>query len=130
MRPRFGGTTNGHYLRKGDLVSGEQGSKRFIGWVCGLPTDKTRVVAIADATGKRLAQCSLNKVQLLRRSTGVTWEFPRGLRSRRACHFTSFSASSELVEGLRGTKQSTRPQILCQEVTTIAEKEPIQLRLF
>jgi hypothetical protein len=27
---------------------GEQGDKQFIGWICGLPTDKTKAVAIAD----------------------------------------------------------------------------------
>ena len=74
IRPRFGGTTNGHYLRKGDLVYGEKGNSQFKGWVCGLPTDKTKAVAIADATGKRLAQCSERKVSLIRRATGVTWE--------------------------------------------------------
>ena len=77
IRPIFGGTTNGYYLRKGDLVYGERGGKRFKSWVCGLPTDKTRAVAIADATGKRLAQCSPGKMQLLRRSTGITWEYPQ-----------------------------------------------------
>jgi len=73
IRPRFGGTTNGYYLRKGDLVYGEQGNRHFLGWLCGLPTDKTKAVAIADATGKRLAQCSEYKVKLIRRFTGVTW---------------------------------------------------------
>jgi len=73
-RPRFGGTTNGHYLRKGDIVYGEQGDRQFYGWVCGLPTDKTKAIAVADATGKRLGQCSERKVRLIRRATGVTWE--------------------------------------------------------
>ena len=76
IRPRFGGTTCGFYLRKGDLVYGERGNKQFKGWVCGLPTDKTKAVAIANAVGKRLAQCSERKVWLIRRSTGVTWEYP------------------------------------------------------
>jgi len=74
IRPRFGGTTNGHYLRKGDIVYGAIGDRELAGWVCGLPTDKTKAVAIADATGKRLAQCSEQKVRLIRRATGVTWE--------------------------------------------------------
>ena len=77
IRPRFGGTTNGDYLRKGDLVYARQGNKTFKGWVCGLPTEKTDVIAIQDATGKRLAQCSPDKVRLLRRSAGVTWEYPK-----------------------------------------------------
>ena len=74
IRPRFGGTTNGHYLRKGDIVYGEQRDRQFTGWVCGLPTNKTKAIAVADATGKRLAQCSERKVKLIRRATGVTWE--------------------------------------------------------
>ena len=73
-RPRFGGTTNGHYLRKGDIVYGEQGDRQLAGWVCGLPTDKTKAIAIADAISKRLAQCSERKVRLIRRATGATWE--------------------------------------------------------
>jgi len=72
IRQRFGGTTNGYCLHKGDLVSGEQGDKHFRGWVCGLPTDKTKAIAIADVTGKRLAQCSERKVKLIRRATGIT----------------------------------------------------------
>ena len=72
IRQRFGGTTNGYCLRKGDFVSGEQGDKQFRGWVCGLPTDKTKAIAIADVTGKRLAQCSERKVKLIRRATGIT----------------------------------------------------------
>ena len=74
IRPCFGGTTNGHYLRKGDIVYGDIGDRQLVGWVCGLPTDKTKAIAIADATGKRLAQCSERKVRLIRRATGVTWE--------------------------------------------------------
>lgn len=74
IRPRFGGTTNGHHLRKGDIAYGQIGNRQLVGWVCGLPTDKTEAVAIADATGKRLAQCSERKIRLLRRATGVTWE--------------------------------------------------------
>ena len=64
---------NGHYLRKGDIVSGEQGNRQYKGWVCGLPTDKTKAIAVASATGKRLAQCSEGKVSLIRQATGVTW---------------------------------------------------------
>jgi len=74
IRPRFGGTTNGYYLRKGDIVYGEQGDRQLLGWACGLPTKKTKAIAIADAAGKRLAQCSERKARLIRRSTGVTWE--------------------------------------------------------
>jgi len=96
IRPRFGGTTNGSYLRKGDFVEASQGNKIFKGWVCGLPTENTKAIAVQDATGKRLAQCSVNKVRQLRLCAGITWEFPQG--------------NSQGI--------------------TIAEKEPVQLRLF
>jgi len=76
IRPSFGGTTNGTFFRKGDYVSAKQGNKTFRGWVCGLPTEKTKVVAVCNAFGKRLGQCSVSKVKLLRRSTSVSWQFP------------------------------------------------------
>lgn len=75
IRPSFGGTTNGTFFRKGDYVSACQGKKNFHGWVCGLPTEKTKVVAICDAGGKRLGQCSVSKVKLLRRNSGISWQF-------------------------------------------------------
>ena len=103
IRPRFGGTTNGSYLRKGDLVSGEQGNKLIIGWVCGLPTDKTKAVAISDVTGKRLAQCSERKVRLIRRSSGMTWEsqyIPSGRRRDRIAPQATaeISATTEAIQ--------------------------------
>ena len=103
IRPRFGGTTNRYYLRKGDIVYGEQGDRQFVGWVCGLPTDKTKAIAIADAAGKRLAQCSEQKVRLIRRATGVTW-------------------SSQYVP------KSSAVTYIAQEPVTM--QEPIQLELF
>jgi hypothetical protein len=75
IRPSFGGTTNGTFFRKGDYVSAQQGKKTFRGWVCGLPTEKTKVVAVCNSEGKTLGQCSPSLVQLLRRSTGVSWQF-------------------------------------------------------
>jgi hypothetical protein len=80
IRPSFGGTTNGTFFRKGDYVSASKGKKTFHGWVCGLPTEKTKAVAVCDAEGKRLGQCLVSKVKLLRRNTGVSWQFlsPRG----------------------------------------------------
>jgi len=75
IRPAFGGTTNGTFFRKGDYVEAEQGRKNFRGWVCGLPTKKTKAVAVCDAEGKRLGQCSVSKVKLLRRNTGMSWQF-------------------------------------------------------
>lgn len=75
IRPVFGGTTNGSFFRKGDYVEAKQGNKTFQGWVCGLPTEKTKVVAVCLASGKRLGQCLISKVKLLRRNTGVSWQF-------------------------------------------------------
>ena len=75
IRPSFGSTTNGTFFRKGDYVKASQGKKSFRGWVCGLPTEKTNKVAVCDAEGKRLGQCQKSKVKLLRRSTGVLWQF-------------------------------------------------------
>ncbi|MBM3238849.1 hypothetical protein FJZ31_21370 [Candidatus Poribacteria bacterium] len=75
IRPTFGCTTNGTFFRKGDYVEASQGKKAFRGWVCGLPTEKTTKVAVCDAYGKRLGQCSVSNVKLLRRSTGVSWQF-------------------------------------------------------
>ncbi|WP_018213703.1 RRXRR domain-containing protein [Desulfitobacterium hafniense] len=72
-RPRFGGTTNGSYFRKGDWVEAEKAGIVYRGWVCGLPTDTSKVLGIADADGKRIGQFSLNKVGLLARSTGFSW---------------------------------------------------------
>jgi len=75
IRPNFGGTTNGTFFRKGDYVEASQGKKTFRGWVCGLPTEKTNVIAVCNAFGKRFGQCSTSKVNLLSRNTGVSWQF-------------------------------------------------------
>lgn len=72
-RPRFGGTNNGSYFRKGDWVEAEKAGIVYRGWVCGLPTDTSKVLGIADADGKRIGQFSPNKVRLLARSTGFSW---------------------------------------------------------
>jgi hypothetical protein len=76
IRPNFGGTTNGTFFRKGDYVEAKQGTKTFRGWVCGLPTAKTKSVAVCASEGNRIAQCSISKVRLLRRNTSVSWQFP------------------------------------------------------
>jgi len=73
IRPRFGGTSNGGFLRKGDYVEAEKAGKVYRGWVCGLPTEKTKAVGIMDAFGKRIGQFAIGKVRLLCRRTGVMW---------------------------------------------------------
>ncbi|SHF67854.1 RRXRR protein [Desulforamulus putei DSM 12395] len=74
IRPRFGGTANGSFFRKGDWVEAEKAGKTYRGWVCGLPTDKSKVLGIADADGKRIGHFSLKKAKLLSRSTGFSWK--------------------------------------------------------
>lgn len=73
IRPRFGGTSNGCFLRKGDYVEAEKAGKVYRGWVCGLPTEKTAKVGVMDVFGKRIGQFSVRKVRLLCRRTGVMW---------------------------------------------------------
>jgi hypothetical protein len=74
LRPRFGGTTNGGYLRKGDYVEATKSGKTYRGWVCGLPTETTTKVGIMDVFGKRIGQFAISTVRLLRRNTGVMWK--------------------------------------------------------
>jgi len=73
IRPRFGGTSNGSFLRKGDFVEAEKAGKVYRGWVCGLPTERTKVVGVMDVFGKRIGQFAVSKVRLLCRRTGVMW---------------------------------------------------------
>jgi len=75
VRPRFGGTSNGGFLRKGDFVEAEKAGKVYRGWVCGLP-GKRKVMGVMDAFdafGKRIGQFTERKVRLLCRRTGVMW---------------------------------------------------------
>lgn len=74
VRPRFGGTANGGFFRKGDWVEAEKAGKTYRGWVCGLPTETTKLVGVAGADGKRIGQFSPRKVRLLARSTGFSWK--------------------------------------------------------
>jgi hypothetical protein len=74
VRPRYGGTANGGFFRKGDWVEAEKAGKTYRGWVCGLPTETTKLVGVADADGKRVGQFSPRKVRLLARSTGFSWK--------------------------------------------------------
>ena len=73
VRPPYGGTSNGTFFRKGDWVEVTTKSGRLRGWVCGLPTRITRVVAVAGADGRRLRQFGLKQVRLLARAGGFTW---------------------------------------------------------
>ncbi len=74
VRPRFGGTANGGFFRKGDWVAAEKAGAIYRGWVCGLPTETTKVIGVADADGKRIGQFSPKKARLLARSTGFSWK--------------------------------------------------------
>ncbi|RJX20364.1 MAG: hypothetical protein C4570_03910 [Ammonifex sp.] len=74
MRSRFGGTSNGGFLCKGDWVEAEKAGRVYRGWVCGLPTEITKLVGVADADGKRIGQFSPKKTRLLARSTGFSWK--------------------------------------------------------
>ena len=67
-RRKYGGSTTRHGFRKGDFVKASQGSKTFFGWVSG---DTETKVSVSDANWKRLGQCTVKKVKLIRRSTGL-----------------------------------------------------------
>jgi hypothetical protein len=78
-RPRFGGTTNGTFFRKGDWVEVSTRKGAIRGWVCGLPTDRTPLVAVADANGKRAGKWRQSDVRLLARASGFTWKEGSGI---------------------------------------------------
>lgn len=73
IRPRFGGTTNGTFFRKGDWVEVSTRRGTLRGWVCGLPTATTRVIGVAGADRKRIRQFGLRQVRLLARAGGFAW---------------------------------------------------------
>ena len=73
VRPRFGGTANGTFYRKGDWVEVTTLGGRLRGWVCGLPTKTTPKIGVAEADGKRIAQFGPRHVHLLARTGGFTW---------------------------------------------------------
>ncbi|MFB2978979.1 RRXRR domain-containing protein [Microseira sp. BLCC-F43] len=68
VRRKYGGTVTRHGFRKGDLAIATQGKKTCCGWVSG---DTEKQVSVSDSNWKRLGQFSKNKVQLIRRSTGL-----------------------------------------------------------
>ena len=81
IRPRYGGTANGGFLRKGDWVEVRAKDGRLRGWVCGLPTGRTPRVGVADADGKRIGQFARGRVRLLARAGGFTWKEGSGVFS-------------------------------------------------
>ncbi len=67
-RRKYGGTTTRHGFRKGDFVHATLGEKTFFGWVSG---DTKTQVSVSDFDWERLGQCSVKKVRLLQRNTGL-----------------------------------------------------------
>ncbi|MEO1372890.1 MAG: RRXRR domain-containing protein [Cyanobacteria bacterium J06635_10] len=67
-RRKYGGTTTLHGFRKGDYVEATQGKKSFLGWVSG-GTEKQ--ISVSDCHWKRLGQCTVKKVRLIQRNTGL-----------------------------------------------------------
>lgn len=78
IRPRFGGTTNGGFWRKGDYVEAAMAGRVYRGWICGLPTLTTPKVGVQTAEGRRIGQFSPRKVRLLARSRGLSWQVNAG----------------------------------------------------
>ncbi|MDF5719953.1 MAG: RRXRR domain-containing protein [Rhizonema sp. PD37] len=68
IRRKYGGTVTRHGFRKGDYVEASKGTTTHRGWVSG---DTERQISVSDANWRRLGQFSNNKVQLIRRSTGL-----------------------------------------------------------
>lgn len=67
-RRKYGGTTTRHGFRKGDYVHATLGEKTFFGWVSG---DTKTQVSVSDFDWERLGQCSVKKVRLVQRNTGL-----------------------------------------------------------
>ena len=68
VRRKYGGTVTRHGIRKGDYVLAERKGIKYYGWCSG---DTATQISVSDSNWKRLGQFSKNKVQLLRRSTGL-----------------------------------------------------------
>ncbi len=73
IRPPYGGTSNGTFLRKGDWVEVQTRHGRLRGWVSGLPTEKTPRVGVAGADGRRIDKFVPKKMRLLARAGGFAW---------------------------------------------------------
>ena len=95
-RRKYGGTTTRHGFRKGDFVEATQGSKTFFGWVSG---DTEKAVSVSDANWKRLGQCTVKKVKLIRRSTSliITAVTTARVASLSARFVTEFPAYREVL---------------------------------
>jgi hypothetical protein len=69
-RKRKGGTVTPFGFRSGDRVKAEKAGVIYVGWIGGYTqTQKTKNVSVYDHNWKRVGQFSLNKVELLQRST-------------------------------------------------------------
>lgn len=68
VRRKYGGTTTGHGVRKGDVVRAEMAGRVIVGWVSG---DTYRQVSVSDLNWKRLGQFTASKVSLIARSTNL-----------------------------------------------------------
>jgi hypothetical protein len=55
-------------------VEAEKARTTYRNWVCGLPTETTKAVGVADADEKRIGQFSPGKVRLLTRLTEFSWK--------------------------------------------------------
>ncbi|MDJ0594584.1 MAG: RRXRR domain-containing protein [Pleurocapsa sp. MO_226.B13] len=69
-RKRKGGTVTPFGFRSGDLVQANKGKKTVKGYIGGY-SEANKVVSIYDVNWKRLAQFSVSKTRLLRRSNGL-----------------------------------------------------------
>jgi len=69
-RKRKGGTVTPFGFRSGDKVRAEKAGVIYVGWIGGYTqTQKTKNLAIYNHNWRRIGQFSLNKVELLQRST-------------------------------------------------------------
>lgn len=70
IRKRKGGTATPFGFRCGDLVQAEKAGITYRGWIGGFTnSEKTKNVSVYDHNWHRIGQFSVNKVQLIKRST-------------------------------------------------------------
>ena len=74
-RKRKGGTVTPYGYRSGDLVRAAKAGKIYYGWIGGY-SEANKVVSIYDINWKRIGQFSVSKVQLVKRSTRLLYEYP------------------------------------------------------
>ncbi len=75
-RKRKGGTVTPYGYRSGDLVRAQKAGKIHLGWIGGY-SEANKVVSVYDINWKRIGQFSLSKVQLLKRSTRLLYQYKR-----------------------------------------------------